>query len=83
MCVILNGVGTQLMRKGLHLITTSTPNGKKVQIMLEELKEVYGTQCMFCSVMKNWGGAENGRYAYINLAAYQRSEERLVFAIES
>ncbi|MCJ1314015.1 hypothetical protein MMC25_007695 [Agyrium rufum] len=27
--------------KGLHLITMSTPNGQKVQIMLEELKEVY------------------------------------------
>ncbi|KAH6720927.1 glutathione S-transferase [Leptodontidium sp. MPI-SDFR-AT-0119] len=30
--------------KGLHLITTSTPNGKKVQIMLEELREAYGTE---------------------------------------
>ncbi|CZS97812.1 related to URE2-nitrogen catabolite repression regulator [Rhynchosporium agropyri] len=30
--------------KGLHLITTSTPNGKKVQIMLEELREVYATE---------------------------------------
>jgi len=30
--------------KGLHLITMSTPNGKKVQIMLEELKEAYGTK---------------------------------------
>ncbi|EPS38641.1 hypothetical protein H072_7628 [Dactylellina haptotyla CBS 200.50] len=29
---------------GLHLITQSTPNGQKVQILLEELKEVYGTQ---------------------------------------
>jgi len=29
--------------KGLHLITQSTPNGQKVQIMLEELKEIYGT----------------------------------------
>jgi glutathione S-transferase len=29
-------------RKGLHLITESTPNGKKVQIVLEELKEAYG-----------------------------------------
>lgn len=31
--------------KGLHLITMSTPNGKKLQIMLEELKETYNTQC--------------------------------------
>jgi len=31
-------------RKGLHLITESTPNGKKVQILLEELKEAYGLQ---------------------------------------
>ncbi|KAJ5664426.1 hypothetical protein N7507_005157 [Penicillium longicatenatum] len=30
--------------KGLHLITCSTPNGKKVQIFLEELKDVYGTE---------------------------------------
>ncbi|GLA23537.1 hypothetical protein AnigIFM63604_010946 [Aspergillus niger] len=28
--------------KGLHLLTTSTPNGKKVQILLEELKDIYG-----------------------------------------
>ncbi|KAJ5884073.1 uncharacterized protein N7473_010959 [Penicillium subrubescens] len=30
--------------KGLHLITTSTPNGQKVQIYLEELKELYGVE---------------------------------------
>jgi hypothetical protein len=30
--------------KGLHLITQSTPNGQKVQILLEELAETYGTQ---------------------------------------
>ncbi|KAI4134003.1 MAG: hypothetical protein LQ347_001885 [Umbilicaria vellea] len=30
--------------KGLHLITQSTPNGQKVQIMLEELKDLYGTE---------------------------------------
>jgi len=30
--------------KGLHLVTQSTPNGQKVQIFLEELKEVYGTE---------------------------------------
>lgn len=30
--------------KGLHLITQSTPNGQKVQILLEELKDVYGTK---------------------------------------
>jgi len=29
--------------KGLHLITQSTPNGQKVQILLEELADVYGT----------------------------------------
>jgi glutathione S-transferase len=27
------------------MITLSTPNGKKIQIMLEELKETYGTEC--------------------------------------
>ena len=31
------------MDKGLHLITQSTPNGQKVQILLEELKDVYNT----------------------------------------
>lgn len=30
--------------KGLHLITQSTPNGQKVQILLEELKDVYNTE---------------------------------------
>ncbi|KAF8853202.1 hypothetical protein BDZ45DRAFT_748820 [Acephala macrosclerotiorum] len=30
--------------KGLHLLTTSTPNGKKVQTMLEELKKTYRTE---------------------------------------
>jgi len=30
--------------KGLHLVTQSTPNGQKVQILLEELAETYGTQ---------------------------------------
>ncbi|KAI9712486.1 MAG: hypothetical protein M1812_006902 [Candelaria pacifica] len=30
--------------KGLHLITQSTPNGQKVQILLEELKELYNTE---------------------------------------
>lgn len=28
--------------KGLHLLTMSTPNGQKVQILLEELKAAYG-----------------------------------------
>lgn len=30
--------------KGLHLITQNTPDGKKVQIFWEELKDVYGTE---------------------------------------
>ena len=29
--------------KGLHLVTMSTPNGQKVQILLEELHDIYGT----------------------------------------
>ncbi|MCJ1344562.1 hypothetical protein MMC31_002765 [Peltigera leucophlebia] len=29
--------------KGLHLLTRNSPNGQKTQIMLEELKELYGT----------------------------------------
>lgn len=34
----------ELSLQGLHLITQSTPNGQKVQIMLEELKDIYGTE---------------------------------------
>ncbi|KAE8355218.1 glutathione S-transferase [Aspergillus coremiiformis] len=30
--------------KGLHLITSLTPNGRKVHILLEELKDVYGLE---------------------------------------
>ena len=30
--------------KGLHLVTQSTLNGQKVQIMLEELHDLYGTE---------------------------------------
>lgn len=30
--------------KGLHLVTMNTPNGQAVQIFLEELKDVYGTE---------------------------------------
>ncbi|KAI9801229.1 MAG: hypothetical protein M1825_003503 [Sarcosagium campestre] len=30
--------------KGLHLVTQNTPNGQKVQILLEELKDIYGTE---------------------------------------
>jgi glutathione S-transferase len=33
-----------IYRKGLNLITESTPNGKRVQILLEELEEAYGLQ---------------------------------------
>ena len=29
--------------QGLHLLTNNTPNGQRTQIMLEELKELYGT----------------------------------------
>ncbi len=31
-------------QQGIHLITQSTPNGQKVQIFLEELAAVYGTE---------------------------------------
>jgi glutathione S-transferase len=50
-CVLLCS-STQTDEKGLHLITTSTPNGKKVQIMIEELKASYGTQCNTSSFSK-------------------------------
>jgi len=36
--------------KGLHLITQSTPNGQKVQILLEELALKYGTQWTFNTI---------------------------------
>ena len=41
--------------KGLHLLTMSTPNGQKVQIMLEELKDIYGTEWTYTimSVLKH------------------------------
>ena len=41
--------------KGLHLLTMSTPNGQKVQILLEELKELYGTKWSYTllSIMTN------------------------------
>jgi glutathione S-transferase len=41
--------------KGLHLITQSTPNGQKVQILLEELALKYGTAwtTTFINIMTN------------------------------
>jgi len=36
--------------KGLHLLTVSTPNGQKLQIMLEELAAKYGTPYTFSLV---------------------------------
>lgn len=33
-----------ISKQGLHLITELTPNGKKVQIFLEELKDAYDFQ---------------------------------------
>jgi glutathione S-transferase len=41
--------------KGLHLITQSTPNGQKVQILLEELALKYGTTwtTTFVNIMTN------------------------------
>jgi glutathione S-transferase len=35
------------------MITLSTPNGKKVQIMLEALKETYGTECEVIRSLRN------------------------------
>ncbi|KAK9547239.1 hypothetical protein V6Z88_008859 [Aspergillus fumigatus] len=32
--------------QGLHLITSLTPNGRKVHILLEELKDTYGLEWM-------------------------------------
>lgn len=32
------------MFQGLHLVTENTPNGQKVQILLEELADVYGLE---------------------------------------
>ncbi|TKA79780.1 hypothetical protein B0A55_03292 [Friedmanniomyces simplex] len=41
--------------KGLHLLTMNTPNGQAVQIMLEELKDAYGTEwtTTLVDIMKN------------------------------
>ena len=30
--------------EGIHLITMNTPNGQAVQVLLEELKDAYGTE---------------------------------------
>jgi hypothetical protein len=35
------------------MITSSTSNGKKVQIMLEELKENYGVECEVIRSLRN------------------------------
>lgn len=43
---IHQGADIRLERcKGLQLFTENTNNGKKVQILIEELKEAYGTEC--------------------------------------
>ncbi|RDW66177.1 hypothetical protein BP6252_09812 [Coleophoma cylindrospora] len=39
-----------LANKGIELLTFSTPNGVKASIILEELKEVYGTEYTFQSI---------------------------------
>ncbi len=39
-----SGVRGLMVLQGLHLVTMSTPNGQKVQIMLEELHDIYGTE---------------------------------------
>lgn len=39
-----NGHRSDSIIQGLHLVTMATPNGQKVQIMLEELHDVYGTE---------------------------------------
>jgi hypothetical protein len=43
--------------KGLHLVTQSTPNGQKVQILLEELKQVYGTEWDTTLIVWGFGAA--------------------------
>lgn len=46
--------------KGLHLITQNTPDGKNVQIIWEELKEVYGTEWTTTLIQHRDQRAEEG-----------------------
>lgn len=39
-----------IANKGLELLTWSTPNGHKITIFLEELKEAYGIDYVFQAV---------------------------------
>lgn len=39
-----------IAKKGLELLTFGTPNGHKASIILEELKEAYGTDYVFQSI---------------------------------
>ncbi|KAK4952833.1 hypothetical protein LTR28_006642, partial [Elasticomyces elasticus] len=44
-----------IAKKGLELLTFGTPNGHKASILLEELKEAYGTDYVYqsISIMEN------------------------------
>lgn len=39
-----------IAKKGLELLTFGTPNGHKASIILEEIKEAYGTEYVFQSI---------------------------------
>lgn len=56
--------------KGLHLVTQSTPNGQKVQIMLEELALKYGTTWDFTliNIMTN----EQKKDWFLRLGMYSK-----------
>jgi len=67
--------------KGLHLVTQNTPNGQKVQIMLEELAAVYPdfkweTTKMYthCLPPLSWPMVDHLSQKY----RHQRAKERLV-----
>ncbi|KAL8824934.1 MAG: hypothetical protein Q9191_004720 [Dirinaria sp. TL-2023a] len=73
--------------KGLHLLTMSTPNGQKVQIMLEELKDIYGTEWTetIINIMSNKQKEDwflrldpNGQVNHFTKAA----KEKIPYAIE-
>ncbi|MCJ1267531.1 hypothetical protein MMC22_007416 [Lobaria immixta] len=52
--------------KGIHLLTNNTPNGQKVQILLEELKELYGTKSTTSILQFQTGDHKKDWYLRLN-----------------
>jgi glutathione S-transferase len=52
--------------KGIHLLTVSTPNGQKTQILLEELKTSYGLDSTFTLINMSAGEQKKDWFLAIN-----------------